>query len=77
MGVPNKCNWDNYNLTATMKALLGLLDDEEPLTRILALRVIREILKTQSSKMVELSELLTFMTVKRFADNDISVSTLL
>lgn len=70
---PNKCNWDN-NLTATMKPLLGLLDDEEPPTRTLALRVVREILKTQSSKMVEFSEPLSLKVVKSFADNDTSVS---
>lgn len=71
---PNKCNWEK-NMAATMRALLGLLDDEEPPTRTMALRVVREILKTSNKMTGEFSEPLTLKVVKSFADNDTSVST--
>eukprot|EP00731_Ephydatia_muelleri_P012716 Em0007g26a len=70
---PNKCNWEK-NMAATMRALLGLLDDEEPPTRTMALRVVREILKTSNKMTGEFSEPLTLKVVKSFADNDTSVS---
>ena len=71
---PNKCSWDK-NFRPTMKGLIGQLEDEEPPTRTMALRVIREILKTQSTRMGEFAEPLTLKVLLSFAHNDTSVST--
>ena len=54
--------------------LEAMLNSEEVPVRSLALRIVRELLKTEHKRMAEYAEIMTLRVLVNFADGDASVS---
>lgn len=70
---PDVCQWDEHFKTVLLR-LMELLSDEEINVRMICLRVLREMLKTNGDKLKDYAELTTMKVLKGFADSDSLVS---
>ncbi|CAI8057490.1 CLIP-associating protein 1 [Geodia barretti] len=71
---PEKCHWSEHFKTAMTLLLEAMLNSEEVPVRSLALRIVRELLKTEHKRMAEYAEIMTLRVLVNFADGDASVS---
>ena len=69
---PDKCNWDEHFKTVLLR-LLDLMGDSDSTVKLLSLRVLREVLKTQHERLKDYAELTTLKVLKCFADQDSTV----
>ena len=70
---PNDCHWDEHFKTVLLR-LIELIGDDEANVRMMCLRVLREMLKTQDKMLSDYAELTTMKVLKAYADTHLPVS---
>jgi len=70
---PGACQWEEHFKTVLLR-LMELLSDDEVNVRMMCLRVLREMLKSNGDKLRDYAELTTMKVLKGFADPDSLVS---
>jgi CLIP-associating protein 1/2 len=71
---PEKCHWSEHFKTAMTLLLEAMLNSEEVPVRTLALRILRELLKSEHKRMAEYAEIVTMRVLANFTDGDATVS---
>ena len=70
---PERCKWEEH-FKAVLLKLVEIISDPDSSVKVLVLRIIREMLKTEQSRLKDYAELTTMKVLKAFADNDSVVS---
>ena len=71
-GYPEKCHWEEH-FKPTLLLLLDHMQDEDGAVQALAVRILREMLKTEHQRLLEFAELTTLRVLATFADSDATV----
>lgn len=70
---PERCKWEEH-FKAVLLRLVEVISDPDSAVKILVLRVIREMLKTEQSRLKDYAELTTMKVLKAFTDEESTVS---
>ena len=69
---PERCKWEEH-FKVVLRRLVDLISDPESAVKILVLRVIREMLKTEKSRLKDYAEAATIKVLKAFTDEESTV----
>ena len=69
---PERCKWEEH-FKAVLLRLVEVISDPDSAVKILVLRVIREMLKTEQSRLKDYAELTTMKVLKAFTDEELTV----
>lgn len=70
---PERCRWEEHFKLVLLR-LVEIIADPDSAVKILVLRIIREMLKTEQSRLKDYAELTTMKVLKAFSDDDSMVS---
>lgn len=73
-GYPERCHWPEHFKAALLQLLDVIHSQEEASVRSLALRILREMLKTEHKRLVDFAEITTLRVLASFTDSDATVS---
>ena len=71
---PEMCHWADHFKAALLQLLECMQGVEEAPVRTLALRILREMLKTEHNRLAEYTEITTLRVLAQFTDTDATVS---
>ncbi len=66
---PERCKWEDHFKGVLLK-LVEIISDQDSAVRVLVLRIIREMLKTEQSRLKDYAELTTIKILEAFSDED-------
>ena len=66
---PERCMWEEH-FKAVLLRLVEVISDSDSAVKVFVLRIIREMLKTEQSRLKDYAELTTMKVLKAFADED-------
>lgn len=70
---PERCKWEEHFKTVLLR-LVEVVTDPDSAVKILVLRIIREMLKTEQTRLKDYAELTTMKVLKAFTDEESTVS---
>ncbi len=70
---PERCKWDEHFKVVLLR-LVEVIADQDSAVKILVLRIIREMLKTEQERLKDYAELTTMKVLKAFTDEESTVS---
>ena len=69
---PERCRWDEHFKVVLLR-LVEVIADPDAAVKILVLRIIREMLKTEQERLKDYAELTTMKVLKAFTDEESTV----
>lgn len=69
---PERCKWEEHFKVVLLR-LVEVISDPESAVKILVLRIIREMLKTEQTRLKDYAELTTLKVLKAFTDEESTV----
>lgn len=69
---PERCNWEEHFKMVLLR-LVEVIADPDAAVKILVLRIIREMLKTEQDRLKDYAELTTLKVLKAFTDEESTV----
>jgi hypothetical protein len=72
---PERCKWEEH-FKGVFLRLVEVITDQDSAVKILVLRIIREMLKTEQERLRDYAELTTLKVLKAFTDDESTVSLL-
>lgn len=69
---PERCRWEEHFNVVLMR-LVEVIADPDSAVKILVLRIIREMLKTEQARLKDYAELTTMKVLKAFTDEESTV----
>ena len=69
---PDRCKWEEHFKVVLLR-LIEVISDPESAVKILVLRIVREMLKTEQDRLKDYAELTTMKVLKAFTDEESTV----